>query len=275
MRHEDERRASPRPLTAADLSRVSAIFTDVDGTLTTGGVIESRTLRQLEWLQAAGIPVVLVSGRPSGFGECWMRTLPVAGAIVENGGLFYWRTGDRIRKSYARPPAVRKADRVRLRRAVAAALKAVPGARLSTDSIAREVDLAIDWHEQAALDGAWVDRIEEVLHRRGIRAVRSSVHVNAWVGGFDKLSAIRSFCARVFCLGLRRRDPRVVYVGDSFNDAPAFGGVSLSVGVANVRAVLDEIESAPAFVTRRSEGAGFREVAAAVLRSTEKRELRP
>ena len=69
----------PRPLREADLSRVEAVFTDVDGTITTDGRLRSSTLGALERLGRAGVPVVLVTGRPAGFAEAWARTLPVAG----------------------------------------------------------------------------------------------------------------------------------------------------------------------------------------------------
>ncbi|HZX41093.1 MAG TPA: HAD hydrolase family protein, partial [Myxococcaceae bacterium] len=58
-----------RPLREANLSRVEAVFTDVDGTLTTGGRVRASTLAALEGLERAGVPVVLVTGRPAGFAE--------------------------------------------------------------------------------------------------------------------------------------------------------------------------------------------------------------
>src|SRR5262249_53787591 len=97
--------------------------------------------------------------------------------------------------------------------------------------------------------------------------VRSSVHVNAWVGPFDKAWMVRRFIRTVWKDRLRPDDERYVYLGDSLNDAPLFAAVSLSVGVANVRAVLDLLEYRPRFVTRAPEGAGFEELARAVLRA--------
>src|SRR5262252_9501576 len=95
-----------RPLYEADLSKVEAVFTDVDGTLTTGGHLRASTLGLIERLDRAGVPVVLVTGRPAGFAEAWARTLPVAGVIAENGALSV-RLDHRgaLRKEYARPAA--------------------------------------------------------------------------------------------------------------------------------------------------------------------------
>jgi HAD superfamily hydrolase (TIGR01484 family) len=256
-----------RPLSEAGLSRVRAVFTDVDGTLTTRGQLGSSTLRALEWLVAHRIEVVLVSGRPSGWGECWARQLPVAGVIVENGGLYFARRGSRVAKVYAQPPAVRRVNRARLHQAVQAALRAVPGARLSMDSAATEVDLAIDYAEDAALGSGAADRLEAVLHARGITAVRSSVHVNCWVGRFDKRSTVERFLRREWGVALQPREQRFAYVGDSFNDEPMFEAFPLSIGVANVHDVLDRLKTPPQFVTRTREGKGFGEVADALVRA--------
>jgi hydroxymethylpyrimidine pyrophosphatase-like HAD family hydrolase len=92
--------------------------------------------------------------------------------------------------------------------------------------------------------------------------------VNFWFGHFNKRDALRRFAERELKLPPRQHDAQIVYVGDSFNDAPLFGALRLSVGVANVRAVLAQIESPPKYVTRSAEGAGFREVARAVLRTS-------
>jgi hydroxymethylpyrimidine pyrophosphatase-like HAD family hydrolase len=98
-----------------------------------------------------------------------------------------------------------------------------------------------------------------------VTAVRSSVHVNCWLGRFDKLTATRRFAREAWGQRLVPEDGRSVYAGDSFNDAPMFQAFALSVGVANVRSVLDRIESPPAFMTRAAEGRGFEELARAIL----------
>lgn len=262
---------SPRPLRAADLARVSAVFTDVDGTLTTGHRLLASTARALERLHEGGTRVVLVTGRPAGWAEAWARTLPVDAVVAENGGVTFRRDArGRLGKSYAERPAERARNRARLEAEVARVLRAVPGARLSMDSRYTEVDLAIDWAEEARLGEAGAARLEALLAARGVTAVRSSVHVNCWLGRFDKASAVRRLLKDAWGLSLLPRDPRFVYAGDSFNDAPLFRAFSLSVGVANVRAVLGRIDHPPAYITRASHGRGFEELARAVLRARKK-----
>ena len=248
------------PLGRADLSHVRGVFTDVDGTLTTGGLLEASTVRALEQLALAEVPVVLVSGRPSGFAEAWLRTLPVAGCIAENGGLYVVRgPGGALRKVYARPRAVRASERRRL-------VLAVRGARLSSDSLFTEVDLAVDYNEDVKLGPRAADALETFLRRRGIQAVRSSVHVNAWVGNFDKAWMVRRFLKKEWGARLRPDDQAWVYVGDSLNDAPLFAAFHLSVGVANVLDVRSALEAQPRYVTANREGRGFEEVTRAILR---------
>lgn len=260
------RATGPRPLREADFSKVESVFTDVDGTLTTSHKLRSQTIRALESLSEAGLKVVLVSGRPAGWGEAWARTLPVDGVIVENGGLFFLRGAHgALRKVYAEAPGEREANRKRLRSEVLRVLKKVPGARLSLDSAYTEVDLAVDYNEEARLGDAAAGQIESLLRARGVTAVRSSVHVNCWIGRFDKLSMAQRFAQEAWGKKLAPEAGRSVYAGDSFNDAPMFQAFALSVGVANVRSVLDRIDSPPAFITRAAEGQGFEELARSIL----------
>ena len=64
---------------------VRALFSDVDGTLTTNGRVEASTYAALEEIGNAGIPVVLVTGRPAGWGQAFMSMAPVAAVVSENG----------------------------------------------------------------------------------------------------------------------------------------------------------------------------------------------
>ncbi|GMU59730.1 MAG: hypothetical protein AMXMBFR34_14930 [Myxococcaceae bacterium] len=256
-----------QPLSKAPLSKVRAVFTDVDGTVTTGGRLLATTLRAIEWLKAHGVKVVLVSGRPAGWGEAWARQWPVEGVIVENGGLYFAWRGKRLHKVYAQGAAQRREDRKRLVAHVEAAMAAVPGARLSMDSQATEVDMAIDYAEDVKLGPSAADRLERFLRARGVTAVRSSVHVNCWLGRFDKATAVAQYLKTEWRTRLKGADRRFVYVGDSFNDQPLFQAFPLSVGVANVEDVLDRLDQLPAFVTRSREGKGFGEVADAIVRS--------
>lgn len=247
----------PLPLPRADLSKVERVFTDIDGTLTTRHKLRASTLRAVE---SCPVPVVFVTGRPSGWAELFARMAPVEGVIAENGALYYvWRKG-RLHKEYLQPEAVRLRNRRALLRHAAAVMRAFKGSRLSMDSAATEVDLAIDHNEDVKLPAGTAAKIEAFLRVRGVSAVRSSVHVNFWVGRFDKLAAVKRYLAKELRTALRGDERRFIYVGDSFNDAPLFKAFPLSIGVANVRDVLDAIPHPPKFITRAAEGRGFEEI---------------
>jgi hypothetical protein len=254
-------------VTPAFFRNVRALFTDLDGTLTTHGQLRPSTYAALAALEAVGIPVVIVTGRPAGWGEAIARLWPVAAVVTENGGVTIAR--DR-RGQWRRLPAVPAARLPALRRkmfaAAAAVAKAVPGARLSGDAAFTEVNLPVDWNEDVHLGEAAAKRIEAFLRARGFQAVRSSVHVNFWPQGFDKLSACRAVVKRVLGGDARELAP-YLYVGDALNDEPMFAGFPRSVGVANVQDVWSELLHKPAHVTRRAEGAGFEELVGAILRS--------
>src|SRR4051794_1402336 len=67
------------------LADVRAVFTDLDGTMTTGGQLRPSTYAAMASLAAAGVPVVIVTGRPSGWGEAIARLWPVTAVVTENG----------------------------------------------------------------------------------------------------------------------------------------------------------------------------------------------
>lgn len=255
----------PRPLSDAPLGDVKVVFADVDGTITSQGKLESNALRALELLRMAGVEVVLVSGRSSAWAECWARQWPIRGAIAENGALWYaWEKGV-LKKRYAQPEALRRRHRAQLMRLFKSLKSVVPRAALATDAFSAEVDLPIDYNEDKHLGLAAAAAIEAHFRRGGAHAVRSSVHVNVWLGGFDKRKTAERFLVHELKMSRAAVLRECVFVGDSLNDAPMFGGFALSVGVRNVLDVWPQLEHTPRYVTRKSEGHGFRELADAIV----------
>jgi hypothetical protein len=143
-------------------------------------------------------------------------------------------------------------------------MQQMPEARLSSDSRYREVDLAIDWNEEARLTREQADAAVEMLRGHGFAATRSSVHVNFGPPLFDKLSACKQIVQRVLGGDADDLSP-YVYVGDALNDAPMFAGFEKSVGVANIRRWWDELSHKPRYLTEKEEGAGLREVCEHIL----------
>jgi HAD superfamily hydrolase (TIGR01484 family) len=243
---------------------VRALFSDVDGTMTTGERIEASTYEALEQLSSAGIPVIMVTGRPAGWGQAFMKMLPVLAVVTENGGVTFVREGRRQHKLYGVPQASLPEWRRRMNDAAVEVMSKVPGARLSSDSKYREVDLAIDWNEEVSLTKDDAELVVRMLRKAGFTAVRSSVHVNFGPPHFDKLSACMTVVRQLLGGDANDLSP-YVFVGDALNDAPMFGGFPSSVGVANVKAWWDDLAFKPAYLTERPEGAGLRELIAHVM----------
>src|SRR5690606_39089600 len=82
---------------------VRALFSDLDGTLSTRGRVEASTYAALERLGQAGIPVVLVTGRPAGWGQAIAGLVPLAAVVAENGGVTFFHSGSTLNKIYGVP----------------------------------------------------------------------------------------------------------------------------------------------------------------------------
>ena len=259
--------AALAPLSAfADEARraVHTVLCDIDDTLTTAGRLTADAYAAMERLRGAGKRVVPVTGRPAGWCDLIARQWPVDGVVGENGA-FYFRYDDaarRMRRGYHDDAETRAANRARLDRLGAEILAQVPGAAVSADQAYRVADLAIDYREDVApLDGAAVDQIVALMTDAGLTAKVSSIHVNGWIGDYDKLSMTRRFLAEAFGVDLDADKAGAVFVGDSPNDQPAFAYFPHSVGVANIRRFADTLSAPPAYVTGAEGGAGFAEVA--------------
>ena len=257
----------PAPLEtmpAAVRRGISFVLTDIDDTLSTHGRVTAAAYGAMERLQAAGKRVIPITGRPAGWCDHIARMWPVDAVVGENGAL-YMRYDPKTRtlvRRFAMPEEERVAHRARLAAIGAEIVREVRGAMVASDQPYRECDLAIDYCEDVPpLPRTDVDRIVQLMQARGLTAKVSSIHVNGWFGDYDKLAMIRTMLREAHCVDLDRERERCVFAGDSPNDAPMFAFFPLSVGVANVRAFLDRIETPPAYVTRGEAGIGFAELA--------------
>jgi len=248
--------------------RIRGVFADIDDTLTTDGKLTAEAYGALERLRAAGFLVVPITGRPAGWCDHIARMWPVDAVVGENGA-FYFRYDSAARKLVKRflaPAEERAANRRRLEAVRDRILAAVPGAALASDQLYREADLAIDFREDVAeLPPGEVDRIVALFGEAGATAKVSSIHVNGWFGSYDKLGMTRILLRECFATDLDAERGRFVFAGDSPNDAPMFAFFPNAVGVANVGDFADRMTALPAYVTRGRCGAGFVELADALI----------
>jgi len=248
--------------------RIRGVFTDIDDTLTTEGRLTAAAYGALERLRAAGFLVVPITGRPAGWCDHIARMWPVDAVVGENGA-FYFRYDAAVRKLLKRFLASaeeRATNRRRLEAVRDRILAAVPGAAPASDQLYREADLAIDYCEDVPpLTRAQVNRIVALFGEAGATAKVSSIHVNGWFGSYDKLGMTRILLRECFAIDLDAECGDFIFVGDSPNDEPMFEFFPNAVGVANIADFADQLTALPAYVTRSRCGAGFVELADALI----------
>jgi HAD superfamily hydrolase (TIGR01484 family) len=242
---------------------VRGVLTDIDDTLTTAGAITPEALLALADLKAAGLPVIAITGRPMGWSEAFARAWPLDAIVAENGAVALFRCGEGLSVEYAQDDTTRRANALRLAQVATRVQREVPGATLARDSAGRVTDHA----EFVHLSSAQIDRVVALMREEGMTATVSSIHINGWFGTHDKLSGARWIVQRLLGRDLDAERAHWVYVGDSTNDQRLFGYVEHSVGVANLLDFAAELSVWPAWLTQQPRGAGFAEVARALLRS--------
>ncbi|MCY7387324.1 MAG: HAD-IIB family hydrolase [Burkholderiales bacterium] len=260
-----------RPLAAFSLESragIRGVLFDIDDTLTTEGRLTADAYAAVEALKNAGLMVVPITGRPAGWCDHIARMWPVDGVVGENGAFYFYadHVEKKLKQRFVKTASERENDRRQLARVAERILREVPGAALASDQRYREADIAVDFREDVqALPREEVQRIQAIMESEGLTAKISSIHVNGWFGGYDKLSTTKLFLRERFGLDLDLHKSAFVFVGDSPNDQPMFSYFPHSVGVANVKNFLDLISTRPAYVTEAACGAGFAELANAIL----------
>jgi len=267
---------------------IIGVFTDIDDTLTTHQAITPDALQALSDLKAAGLAVIPITGRPVGWcqphalGDA-ARGLPpwsVDAMVAENGGVAYVPqdidqnslqplSGKRRQrhKIYHSEATMRAANYVRMQQVAQIIVSQVPGAALSTDHAGRETDIAIDYNEIALLPPDKVAQVVALFQAHGMHATVSSIHINGWFGEHNKLEAARWMLRTLFGRRLDDEIERWVYVGDSTNDQLMFEHFAHSIGVANIHRFDAQLVHWPRYETPSERGAGFAEVAAALLQA--------
>lgn len=257
-----------------DKANIFGVFTDIDDTLTSDGAITDDALLALAQLKDAGLHVVAITGRPVGWSAPFARSWPVDAIIAENGAVALVREMAHsphgevpvgVRRLYQQDADTRKTNFQRMQQIAQRVLREVAGSTLAQDSAGRETDIAIDHSEFAHLSSADIARVVAMLQAEGMSATVSSIHVNAWFGAHNKLEGARWIVRELYGRDLDAERARWAYVGDSTNDQLMFEAFGNSIGVANIQRFLPELTHLPRYVTPSARGAGFTEVATALL----------
>ena len=250
-------------------------MTDIDDTLTTAGAITPDALGALAALQAVGLSVIAVTGRPVGWSEPFALEWPVDAIVAENGavaflpykkGLLRISSGRKLLlKVYQQDEPIRASNFRRIQSVLGQIERELPGVHRATDSPGRETEIAIDHSEFAHLSQAQIAAVVALMKSQGMQATVSSIHINGWFGEHNKLAGARWIVRELLGRDLDAEMPCWVFVGDSTNDELMFEAFPNSIGVANVRRFEAQLRHPPRYIAMGERGAGFTEVAAAVL----------
>jgi HAD superfamily hydrolase (TIGR01484 family) len=247
---------------------LEGIFFDIDDTFTLHGKIPAPAFQALWDLREAGLKLVPITGRPAGWCDHIARMWPVEAVVGENGAFYFWldeRAG-KLRKRFLDPDYVRREKRDKLQEIETDILNLVPGTAPASDQQYREADIAIDFCEDVEpLDWKAVERICSIFRAHGATCKVSSIHVNGWLGDYDKLGMTAIMAKELWGIDLSRERGRFLFCGDSPNDEPMFEFFPVSAGVKNVLAFAERMHSLPAFVTEQEGGFGFAEIARTIL----------
>ena len=259
----------------AQRQRLLGVFTDIDDTLTTHGAITPDAWKALADLRAAGLQVFGITGRPIGWCEPLIKGDAAHGlapwpldALVAENGTVAWvadEAGGGFRKIYQQDAATRAHNRSRIHTIGQRIEREVPGALLSRDSVGRETDLSIDHAEFARLSPEAMAQVLRIMQAEGLHTTVSSIHTHGCFGLFTKWTGATWLVQQLLGRSLQDELDRWVFVGDSGNDVAMFQHFMHSVGVAKIRRVADSLSHLPRYMAPSERGAGFAEVAAAIL----------
>jgi len=250
-------------------AKIRFVLTDIDDTLTSKGRLPAAVFTAMEALQANGIRIIPITGRPAGWCDHIARMWPIDAIVGENGAFFFRYDPNRKKmlRRYFLSLEQRRDNRQKLDRIEREVLQAVPGAAVSADQPYRDADLAIDFCEDVPpLPQSAIDTIVTIFKRSGARAKVSSIHVNGWFGSYDKLTMTQILLCDIFNLPQNDVKNQVLYIGDSPNDCPMFAFFPHSVGVANILNFTGRLEVEPAWRTEHSGGTGFAEMVTVLLK---------
>jgi len=249
-------------------ANITHVLCDIDDTITTEGRLTAQAYTALENLQAAGITVIPITGRPAGWCDHIARMWPVSAVVGENGAFFmrYDHVARQMQRQFWVDQATQAVNRQKLNALADTILTQVPGCALASDQPYRLADLAIDFCEDVdPLSEPYVQKIVSLFEAAGATAKVSSIHVNGWFGDYDKLTMTKQLFKTLFSQSLEQLQDNILFIGDSPNDAPMFAFFNQSVGVANLRTQIERIDHLPTYVCHASGGAGFAEMAQYLL----------
>lgn len=247
---------------ATRFAKLQGLIFDLDDTFLDRGELKAASYQALSDLHAAGLTLVVATGRPAGWGEVLARMWPVDAVVTENGAIAHVRTEGQVHCIDELAGALRAQTRDALERIAAEVEREFPELERTDDARARISDITYDVGEYRKLSRDVVETASERARALGARTTVSSVHLHLTLDPHDKATG----CLYVLRtrLGLDTTKARMTFgfIGDSGNDAPCFAAFPTSIAVSNFSG---RPSVTPKFVTKGARGAGFIEAARLIL----------
>jgi hydroxymethylpyrimidine pyrophosphatase-like HAD family hydrolase len=204
-------------------------------------------------LQASGLRLIALTGRPAAWAEQIARMWPVEAAIAENGALSFKRIGAQVHHLDTLDPEARALHRRRLDALVQQAKNELSALVPADDVGGRVSDFTFDIGEHQQAEEETIRAAQGLAHSAGARTTRSSVHLHFTFDRSDKATGALTY------LRASGSDPtsalrRFAFIGDSQNDAPAFAAFHTTCGVQNLSG---HFSIPPRYITHLSASAGF------------------
>lgn len=244
------------------LTDIRLIAADIDGTLTCEGKFTTELLQAIDLLNTQGIKLLLVTGRSAGWVSAVNNYLPVAGAIAENGGLYFESVSQQLsQRDNSGFDFLTRIDSIEDHRAELAnrfweLQERYPQIQESSDNQFRITDWTFD---VAGLTELELGEIATQCQQWGYSFTFSTVQCHIKPPHQDKGMAILQVLIQYFP---EITPTQIITVGDSPNDATMFDRERFphSVGVANIQHYTTQLSHHPQYLTTLPEVAGFCEL---------------
>lgn len=237
-----------------DARKVKLVATDFDGTVTENGQLTATALETISQLHTVGIKLIIVTGRSAGWVNGLRNYLPVAGAIAENGGVYY--SDPEVYPDFLVSIPSLNQHRNNLKAVFQQLQDSFPHLQESPDNAFRFTDWTFD---VAGLSAANLKQIAKECEKQGYSFTYSSVQCHIKPQLQDKASGLQTVLKTYFPEISREE---ILTIGDSPNDESLFNPeiFPISVGVANIKDYHQQLTHIPQYVTEASEGKGFSEL---------------
>ena len=216
--------------------RFRVLVTDYDGTIATDGLVDEATIAALQRVRAAGLKLVLITGRElSSLFNTFTRTEIFDRVVAENGAVVLNPASGSVRVVASAPPPqlVEALQHDKIPFSIGHSIVATT----------RPYEIAV----RAAI-GRLALRSHVVLNKDAVMVLPLDV---------DKASGLRHALA-----DLELEEAEVIGLGDAENDQPFLLQCGLAVAVANA---IPAVKARAAIVTVRSRGEGVQELVERLL----------